>query len=619
MFDFKRAYHSALAAHPDDPVVNLPTPWGARIDPDAVLGEYPRPTMQRDSYLNLNGYWDYRIVSTGTGSSFGPRELSTLEAPACFEGRILVPFSPEAALSGVGRHVQPDEVLWYRRTLDNVHVALGAANGHRVLLHFQAVDHAMACFVNGALVGTHEGGYLPFHFDITDALRGHDDQLCICVADPSERGTQPRGKQKIDRGTIWYTAQSGIWQTVWMEAVPALHIASLQVNADPDAESLHITAQLSYGGAAFALDVTDGANALAHADCATKTGQTQMDLDVDFPSPRLWSPDDPHCYHLALRYGDDQVQSYCAFRTFTVEPDDTGIMRFCLNHTPLFLRGVLDQGYWSDSLMTAPSDDALRFDIEQAKALGFNMMRKHIKVESERWYHHCDTMGMIVWQDMVSGGGCYPAFYTSQLPTLSPLFSSLLHDTRGYERFGSADEEHRRTWLQHSLQIVEHLRNHPSIGTWVIFNEGWGQFDAARVTHAFRAADPTRPLDQASGWFDQGGGDYSSVHNYFRTLKVPRGKRQRATVISEFGGLAWHVDGHSAIARAYGYGSYDSSESLSAAVANLLAQADTLREGGLSGFVYTQLTDVEEEVNGLITYDRRQVKVHLSPPAHDVG
>jgi len=686
LFDIKRAYRSGLAAHPDDPLVDLSTPWGAALGAEQPLSAHPRPQMRRESYINLNGIWEYAIVP------------ACQPQPEVFEGTIRVPFSPESALSGVGCQLAPDERLWYRRTFTCPELR----EGQRLLLHFEAVDHAVTCMIDGVACGTHEGGYLPFYFELTDRVHAGTVELAVGVRDPSDTGTQPRGKQKLARGTIWYTAQSGIWQTVWLEVVPAAFIAHMTLLPDADAGTLTVNALVSVPGgklsvairggsasvdeAASASDDTKSCDAVVSAEnCAGRGGEandtwangdealasastaapmpleafagsgafvssgvgtvplmlavapenlTCMSVTVPLPNPHRWSPDDPFLYPLTITYAADsedagqsiivgsagaqrstivdRVESYCAFRTFTIEPDARGRMRFCCNHEPLFLRGLLDQGYWSDGLLTAPSDEALVADIRMAKDLGFNLLRKHIKVESERWYYHCDRLGMVVWQDMVSGGGTYAEPFMSHLPTLSPPLCALVRDTHDYARFGADDPEYRAHWLAHSLGVVEQLRNHPCIATWVIFNEGWGQFDAAAVTEAFRAADPTRLLDQASGWYDQGGGDFASVHNYFRTLTVPGGLRRRAGVISEFGGLALHVEGHSAIERVYGYQTCADTAALQEQLTRIMAHMDALEEQGLSGYVYTQLSDVEEEVNGLVTYDRQVVKVtHL--------
>lgn len=608
MFDFKRAYHSSLAEHPDDAIADLHTPWGADLDCDQVLTQHPRPQMRRKDFTCLNGWWDYAIVAAAdieTDALVDGAPSSETTMPDEFDGRILVPFSPEALLSGVKRQLQPGDLLWYRRAFEVPEMG----EDERCLLHFEAVDYEMACFINGTTCGSHEGGYLPFTFDITEHLQTGTNTLTVLVADPSEHGMQPRGKQRLSRGSIWYTAQSGIWQTVWLEVVPAAHIECLNLRAEPDEGTLTISARVSAPGSKLCVELLDGGKIIASG----QTGKTMKGASpcvmLAVPAPHLWSPDDPHLYGLSVVYGKDRVQSYCAFRTFSTESDEKGRLRFCCNHEPLFARGLLDQGYWSDGLLTAPSDEALIFDIQTAKDLGFNMLRKHIKVESDRWYYHCDRLGMVVWQDMVSGGGVCPELYMSQLPTLSPQIAHLVHDDRDYKRFGSDDETYRRRWIEHSLAIVEHLRNHPCIATWVIFNEGWGQFDAMEVTEKFRAADKTRLLDQASGWYDQGGGDFTSIHNYFRTLTVPGGLDRRAAVISEFGGLALHLPGHSAIERSYGYQTCTSEEDLTRQVSELIAQVDALESKGLSGYVYTQLSDVEEEVNGLIAYDRQVVKV----------
>jgi hypothetical protein len=608
MFDFAHK-HGDAAARPHEPMAELSTPWGAFLDADEVLREYPRPQMRRESYVNLNGLWDYAFVAREGGGSAVDMlraEPSALEPPDSYQGRILVPFSPEAPLSGVRRQLGPDEFLWYRRD-----IGVRPGDDTRVLLHFEAVDSTCACFVNGMLAGVHEGGYLPFSYDITAALEQGAGELVVCVADPSETRPQPRGKQMLDRGSIWYTAQSGIWQTVWIEVVPEAHVTSLHVEADLDRERLRVTASVSAGGHELSVAVSDGAGLSARGRRAVSEAGTGAEVVIDVPSPRPWSPNDPFLYRVRLTYGTDEVESYCAFRAFSVERDGRGVRRFCLNHRPIFLKGILDQGYWPDGLMTPPSDEALRFDIEMARELGFNMMRKHIKVESERWYYHCDRLGMIVWQDMVNGGGHYHMSRLSHFPTLLPLLGPLVSDSRRLTRFGSESEEYRHLWPGHSLAIVEHLRDHPCIATWTIFNEGWGQFDARRMTQAVREADPSRPLDQASGWFYQGKGDFWSIHNYFRRLRMPLGKRVHASVITEFGGLTLHVDGHSAFDRVFGYATVGTPEELRSALGDLFAKADSLERKGLSGYVYTQLSDVEEEVNGLLTYDRRCVKTKV--------
>lgn len=605
MFDFRRALGSALATHPEDKLRTLYTPWGESLDPSNVLPEYPRPQMRRESYANLNGWWECTIT----------RSTHADDEPV-YAGKILVPFSPESALSGVGHQLQPDETLWYRRS-----VSMLKRPQRRYLLHFGAVDHECECIVNGQMVGSHRGGYDPFFFDITDALVGYGSEesvatIDLVVRDASERGGQPRGKQRIDRGSIWYTAQSGIWQTVWMEEVCDCYIEHLDVRTSENVLELRMTlgGAEAREGASLSVDVFDEGELVASRTLDASTMRIQ-ELSIELDEVRSWSPDDPHLYDLGISYGEDAVGSYCAFRSLGIEmpadaPDAPPV--FCCNHEPLFLKGVLDQGYWSDGLLTAPSDEALVFDIETARDLGFNMIRKHLKVETARWYYHCDRLGMLVWQDMVNGGASeYPPFYTSQLPTVLPRMANHVDDTKGLSRFGAADPGARETWLEQSRAIMEHLRFFPCIVTWTVFNEGWGQFDSIEVGKQLAAIDDTRPFDLTSGWFDQGGGDYVSAHNYFRDLRVPRGRHRddaRARVISEFGGSAYRYPDHSAVLRAYGYAEYEDAGQFAHAVSRALEEADALEGRGLSGYVYTQLTDVEEEVNGLVTYDRRVVK-----------
>ena len=608
MFDFKRALKSALQTHPDDELTPLSTPWGEALDPSAVLQEYPRPQMRRESYANLNGWWECTIRAD--------QHEGDEEEPV-YSGKILVPFSPEAPLSGVGHQLKPHETIWYRRS-----VSMFKQPGKRYLLHFGAVDFECECIVNGYPVGRHRGGYTPFTFDITDALLslGASESVAtidIAVRDPSETGGQPRGKQRLERGSIWYTAQSGIWQTVWMEEVcdPYIEKLDLRCNEGTLHACVHVAGTPGDVERTLSVDVFDEGELVASASTGVQ-GAGPHDIKVTVDEPHLWSPDDPHLYDLGISYGEDAVGSYCAFRSFTIERVE-GMSRpvFCCNHEPLFLKGVLDQGYWSDGLLTAPSDEALLYDIETARELGFNMLRKHLKVEPARWYYHCDRLGMIVWQDIVNGGAAsYPAFWTSQLPTLFPGIARHVDDTKKLTRFGAEDEQARELWLAEAHATIECLRNFPCIATWTVFNEGWGQFDARKMTAALAELDDTRPFDSTSGWFDQGVGDYASEHNYFRDLRVPKGRGSgdnRARVISEFGGSAFRVEGHSAIERSYGYESHESAEAFADAVKRTIAQADALESQGLSGYVYTQLTDVEEEVNGLLTYNRRIVKTRL--------
>ena len=630
MLDLKRVLASAPKEHEKGQALSLLTPWGESLDAERVLAEHPRPQFARERFEVLNGWWDYAIV----GVSDARTAWRDAVMPTAFDGRILVPFTPKTLLSGVDRQVMSDELLWYRRVFQ----APNLAEGERCVLHFQAVDWACACYVNGVRVGEHVGGYLPFSFDITEALGvglGQDGkasrevELALCVFDPSDSGTQLRGKQKIGGTGIWYEAQTGIWQTVWYEVVPDVRISSARVDADMNG-NLFVAIEAHGGDGAFRLRVLDadgvevacGESPVLGA-CHEEAGNVSYTFCLNIQNARVWDVDDPYLYGIELCYGSDLVHSYCGFRSVAMREDEHGFMRFCLNGRPVVLKGVLDQGYWSDGLMTAPADDALVFDIETARTLGFNVLRKHIKVEAERWYYHCDRLGMLVWQDMVSGGGSYGAWQTSYKPTLLRWSWGHFDDStpRGYEKLAAGDAAYRREWEETCLGMVDHLRNHPSVVGWTLFNEAWGQFEVRRITALVRSAD-SRPVDAVSGWYDQRCGDFLSVHNYFRDLEVwpDRAKPEdvcdsanrvgkRAFSLSEFGGLTYAVPGHCMYEGSYGYAGFESLPLWQAGVRAHLAQAEKLWEQGLSCYVYTQLSDVEEEVNGLMTADRRVNKL----------
>ncbi len=603
MLDIKRVLASAPRKPKDAELRELLTPWGEAL---AAGGErakaHPRPQLAREAFELLDGWWDYAIAAVADAGG----AWRDAPPPAAWDGRIRVPFSPEAPLSGVRRQVRPDELLWYRRALS----CTKPAGGERVILHFDAVDWACACYVNGTRVGEHRGSYLPFCFDVTDALADGENEVALCVWDPSDAGTQLRGKQRLARGGIWYTAQSGIWQSVWLETVPEEHVVALEIDPRPDEGKLVLSAAVR-GEATLAVRLLDDDAEVAHGGARAENGRCELALDV--PNPHLWSPDDPHLYDLELSFGRDRVKSYCAFRSLRVEPDAQGVPRFCLNHEPLFLRGVLDQGYWPDGLMTAPDDEALAHDVRAMREAGFNLLRKHIKVESDRFYWWCDKLGMLVWQDMASGGGTPDPWHSSYKPTFFRASWGRYadDDPRHFPGLAADDPAFRKEWTATCAGTVRHLRNHPCVVAWVLFNEAWGQFDACRAVEAVRALDPTRPIDAVSGWYDQRCGDFLSVHNYFRPLEVcPDAARPpRAFVISEFGGLSHHVDGHSSLETSYGYGSSSDLASFRGAVRATLAQADALEGEGLAGYVYTQLSDVEEETNGILTYDRRVNKL----------
>ncbi|WP_302391242.1 glycoside hydrolase family 2 protein, partial [Eggerthella sinensis] len=528
MLDIKRVLASAPRKPEDVALQPLFTVWGERLlAGEEPVAEHPHPQFARAAFQPLDGWWDYAIVPRASREE-AANAWRAAAMPSAFDGRIRVPFSPEAPLSGVGRQVRPSELLWYRRSF-SAGAAAEAGSGagvatcadDRCILHFEAVDYACACYVNGERVGEHVGGYLPFSFEVTEALRAGENELALCVFDPSDEGVQLRGKQKLERGGIWYTAQSGIWQTVWLERVPARRIASMEIDAQADAGRLvlavEVTGDVDEGGCAdaaalpLAVRVLDGGVEVGRAVVDAASGTHALTVDV--PRPHLWSPDDPHLYDLELTYGRDRVESYCAFRTVSMERDECGVPRLFLNHEPCFLRGVLDQGYWPDGLMTAPSDEALVFDIETCKGLGFNLLRKHIKVECDRWYYHCDRLGMLVWQDMVSGGSPLSAWHSSYKPTFfRSSWSGYADDTpQHYGHLSAGSAAFRDEWTDACAGTVGYLRNHPSIIAWVLFNEGWGQFEARTAVELVRGLDPTRAIDAVSGWYDQRCGDFLSV------------------------------------------------------------------------------------------------------------
>lgn len=574
----------------------LLTVWGESLDAGCPRSEYPRPQLARNSYLCLNGRWDYAITASA-------------DEPRGYDGQIVVPFSPESVLSGVRRVLQPDEVLHYRRrfTLPPDFVS---RDDDRVLLHLDAVDQWCRVTLNSHLLGEHDGGYLPATFDLTDRLVEGANEIRVTVRDPSDTGLGARGKQRLDSGGIWYTPQSGIWQTVWLEAVPSIAVDRLAIEPDVESGSFTVTVDV--------LDRSHGSTSV-RCECAVvlRCGETVLvrsvgpagtPLTVAVPEPQLWWPEDPLLYGIEVSVGHDEVTSYAGLRSFGVGPDAQGKQRLLLNGRPYFHAGVLDQGYWSDGLLTAPSDEAMVHDIATMKRLGFTMLRKHIKVEPLRWYYHCDRLGMLVWQDMVNGGGPYrPAVMTG--PAVVPVHLSDRH----HGLFGRSDAAARSQWLREMAATIDHLRNAVSIAVWVPFNEGWGQFDATWVAEQVRRLDPSRTIDHASGWHDQGAGDLTSRHVYVKRFAVPRRRAataHRALVLSEYGGYSLHVREHSASPVAFGYRGYSDGATLAEAFTELHAhQVQPAIDEGLAASVYTQLSDVEDETNGLLTFDRRVQKL----------
>ena len=573
----------------------LITRWGNELDPEHVLPEYPRPQLVRESYQNLNGYWDYAVTDSE-------------QTPDTYDGRILVPFSPEAPLSGVNRQVQPDEWLHYRRTfrLDETVLAgrSGTDSAGHLLLHFGAVDQICSVYVNGQEAGSHTGGYLPFTLDITDLVSEGDNVLTLSVRDFSDASYHTKGKQSLERGGMWYTAQSGIWQTVWLERVPETYITALRMDPDYDGAALGLKI-LTNTDRSVPARVTVTLHGEQKVSRILYTGKAEK---IPLPDFQSWSPENPVLYDLEIRTAEDRVTSYFGMRKVEVKKDARGILRFFLNGRPYLHNGVLDQGYWPDGLYTAPADEAFVHDICEVKKLGFNMLRKHIKIEPDRWYYHCDRLGMLVWQDMVCGGRTYPYWYATIMPSVFPWTARVFRD-HNYKRYSRQDRAGREEFLQETRQTICLLYDHPSIVAWVPFNEGWGQFDASRVTALVRKLDPSRLIDEASGWFDQRGGDMYSMHNYFRGIHV-RPKKDRVLALTEFGGYSYRDPEHSMFGKVYGYKKFDVPEKLSEALARYWRrQLIPGVKNGMGASVYTQVSDVEEEVNGLLTYDRAEVKV----------
>ena len=561
----------------------LYTPWGETVDKTCPLPEYPRPQLVRSSYLCLNGLWDYAVED---GDEHTRRST----------GKILVPFAPESLLSGCGFQLRSGETLRYERTF----TLPQGFRRDRVLLHFGAVDQCCRVLVNGQEAGRHEGGYLPFCLDVTALLNDGENRLTAVVTDDAAGGVYGMGKQRYQRGGIWYTATSGIWQTVWLESVPENYVKSLRLTPDLDAGVLrwHIEA-----------DAAEGARVTVRAgDTVIAEGRADENGDGVSVIPaehlRPWSPEDPFLYDVDITLGEDRVASYFGMRKFSLV-EHQGRQVLALNNEPYFQTGLLDQGYWSDGLYTPPSDEAMVCDIRTMKELGFNMLRKHIKIEPLRWYYHCDRLGMIVWQDMVS---CFEGWRTLTMQML-PFLGLHLHDAPS-ARLGRAGEPGRQQFLRDMTDTVDLLYNCVSLGLWVPFNEGWGQFSALEVADRLRAMDPTRPIDHASGWHDQGGGDLKSRHVYYRPVRLKNDGR-RVLALTEFGGYSLQCPGHLATDKKFGYRMYDDAAAWMDAVEKLYETEvlPLIQAQGLSAAVYTQLSDVEDEVNGLVTFDRRVCKM----------
>ena len=551
----------------------LATRWTKDVNPENAWPAYPRPQLEREQWQTLNGLWDYAIL---------PLEK---EKPDTFDGKILVPYPVESALSGVMKKVSPEQQLWYR----TVFSLPEAWDNKRVLLHFEAVDWETEAWLNGQPAGKHRGGYDPFSFDITSQLRAGDNELLLRVWDPTDKGWQPVGKQVLEPGGIFYTSVTGIWQSVWLEPVPETYIDALKLEPGLDAGQLRVYAVLLNAKPADAIRAKAFFKGELISEATAPAGEP---LDLPVPDAQLWAPGHPNLYDLevaVVRQGDelDQVKSYFGMRQVALGKDEQGFTRIMLNGEPVFQNGPLDQGFWPDGIYTAPTEEAMKYDLEVIRAIGFNMLRKHVKVEPRRFYYWCDRMGLLVWQDMPNGD-----------KKIGPGEPDIVRT-----------EESARQFEYELRQLVLAHYNHPSIIMWVPFNEGWGQYETARIVQYVKGLDPTRLVDNASGWADRQAGDVLDIHHYPEPAS-PEPEENRAIVLGEFGGLGLAVKGHLWQEENWGYRNIATAEELALKYEEFYADVWRFQEEkGLSASIYTQITDVETEANGLMTYDREVLKI----------
>ena len=575
-------------AEGDDNLITLYTKWGKSLDKDNILQEYPRPQFVRDSYLNLNGEWDYSL-KTG------------IEEPD-YREKIIVPFSIESPLSGVKKKsLQPGMTLWYKKKVDLTKIK----NKGRFLLHFGAVDQYTEVFINDKKVGEHDGGYTSFYFDITKYISNDlsKTKIVVRVEDNYTKDGAAFGKQANPRGHAFYVQTGGIWQTVWIESVPKTYIKDVKITPDYDKHSVSFIMKIE-GKKEEKLEgninIFDDEEKLISSSKAIPGKITNIKIPKKF---RSWSPEDPYLYKVEYTFGKDVVKSYFGMRKFSIGLDKNNIKRLFLNNKPYFQKGVLDQGYWSDGYYTAPSDEAIIYDIKTMKELGFNMIRKHIKIESKRWYYHCDTIGMIVWQDQPSGGD-FP---------YNVIFQKDMIKDNNYEAYNRKSEKGRKNFIRDLYSMIDQLYNAPCISTWVPFNEAWGQFDSLKIAKIIRDLDKTRFIDHASGWVDHGGPDFKSLHIYDEKIEIKPDKYNRCIVLSEFGGFGLIVKNHVGSERQFSYIMFDNNDDLTDAIKNLIKnQIFPIINKGLCATVYTQLSDIEQEVNGFLTYDRKVLKVNMN-------
>lgn len=587
--------------------VELTTKWGMSVknapDKNRIWNEYPRPTLKREHWQCLNGLWRYAFIK------------EKMVSPTT-EGEILVPFSPETRLSGVERKLLPGRYLWYERDVFFTAITrLRLQKGFRLLLHFGAVDERCEVYVDGVLAGTHRGGYLPFSFDITEFIKRNEGcEIGVLAEDASDTSYHSVGKQTLKPGGMYYPATGGIWQTVWLEAVPPTYIAGLSWEAFYDEGEMGLEVKIASPAAEGAAENSRSIEvSFLGGEYVTRRFAADKNIRISLPGFQAWSPEEPYLYRVEVvlyEQGEevDRAESYFAMRKVSVDTDKQGIRRLFLNNRPYMQVGVLDQGYWPESLYTPPTEEAMLYDIETMKDLGFNMLRKHVKVEPERWYYHCDRLGMIVWQDMVNGGRKNKSFYVTYMATLLQALGIRPSDKHRF-LLSRQDKEGREEYEEELRELVCRMRNHPCVCCIVPFNEGWGQFDTNRMTDLIRELHSGVLIDQASGWFDMGGGDMKSLHHYFLKFRYKR-EEKRALALTEFGGYTQRVEGHTCHEKEYGYRICKTPGELEQAYEELLSETVAPAvEGGISATVYTQLSDVEEEINGLLTYDREVLKM----------
>ena len=576
-------------------LIDIKTEWGETLDINNILQEYPRPQFERDSYLNLNGEWDCSLI-----------KINNRTGKILYNGKIIVPFPIESKLSGIGNmSLNPGMILSYKKVVDLSKLE----NKGRYLLHFGAVDQFTVVYINNQKVGEHDGGYHPFYFDISNFIEDiTKTEILVKVIDNYSAKGAAFGKQGEPRRRIYYQKTGGIWQTVWIESVPKIYIKDVKItpNYDDHTVSFYLTLpkniqnnDININKTICEVKILNDKKEIISSGITLPYKIMNISLPNDF---RSWSPEDPYLYKVEFTFNKDIVKSYFGMRKFSIDYDQKNIKRLLLNNKPYFQNGVLDQGFWSDGIYTAPSDEALIYDIKTMKDLGFNMLRKHIKIEPLRWYYHCDTLGMLVWQDQPSGGS-YP---------YNKADESFYYTDDDYEVYNRTSEIGRLNFIRDMKRTLNLLYNSPCISTWVPFNEGWGQFDSVKIANMVKEIDKTRFVDHASGYVDHFGPDFRSLHIYFEAIKIEKDEMDRPIVLSEYGGYGLRIKGHLGCTEYFSYIMFNNKDELTNAIVKLIKDEIYPNiEKGLCAAVYTQLSDIEQEINGFMTYDRKVIKVNV--------